>query len=61
MAERYGENFWRQDVHADNRLAFAVYMLTGELEHWWINMKSIMEEREEQDESLFLSIPLAFV
>ena len=28
----------------DNRLAFAVYMLTGEAEHWWISMKSIMEE-----------------
>jgi len=31
----------------ENRLAFAVYMLIGEAEHWWINMKSIMEEREE--------------
>jgi len=29
----------------DNRLVFAVYMLTGEDEHWWISMKSIMEER----------------
>ena len=33
--------------HAENRLAFVVYMLTGEAEHWWINMKSIMEERGE--------------
>jgi len=32
---------------AKNRLAFAVYMLTGEAEHWWISMKSIMEERDE--------------
>ena len=32
---------------ADNRLAFTVYMLTGEAEHWWINTKSIMEERDE--------------
>jgi len=30
-----------------NRLAFAVYMLTEEAEHWWISMKSIMEERGE--------------
>jgi len=28
-----------------SRLAFAVYMLTGEAEHWWINIKSVMEER----------------
>jgi len=27
---------------ADNRLAFAGYMLTGEAKHWWISMKSIM-------------------
>ena len=32
---------------AENRLAFTVYMLTGEAEHWWINTKSIMEERDE--------------
>jgi len=32
---------------AENRLAFAVYMFTDEAEHWWINMKSIMEERGE--------------
>ena len=32
---------------ADNRLAFAIYMLTGEAEHWWMSMKSIMEERGE--------------
>jgi len=31
----------------EKRLAFAVYMLTGEAEHWWISMKSIMEERGE--------------
>ncbi|XP_027941229.1 uncharacterized protein LOC114195030 [Vigna unguiculata] len=31
----------------ENYLAFVVYMLTGEAKHWWINMKSIMEEREE--------------
>ena len=32
---------------AYNRLAFSVYMLTGEVEHWWMSMKSIMEERGE--------------
>ena len=31
----------------ESRLAFAVYVLTGEAEHWWISMKSIMEERKE--------------
>jgi len=31
----------------DNRLAFTVYMLTEEAEHWWINTKSIMEEKDE--------------
>ena len=31
----------------ENRLAFTVYMLTGEVKHWWINTKSIMEERGE--------------
>jgi len=31
----------------ENKLAFTVYMLIREAEHWWINMKSIMEEREE--------------
>jgi len=29
----------------ESRLAFVVCMLTGEAEHCWINMKSIMEER----------------
>jgi len=31
----------------ENRLAFIVYIPTGETEHWWISMKSIMEERDE--------------
>jgi len=31
----------------ESRLAFAVYMVTGEAEHWWISMKSIMEEMKE--------------
>jgi len=31
----------------ENKLAFTIYMLTREGEHWWINMKSIMEERGE--------------
>jgi len=31
----------------ESRLTFALYMLTGEVEHWWINMKCIMEERQE--------------
>jgi len=32
---------------AENRLAFSVYMLTREAEHWWSSTKSILEEREE--------------
>jgi len=32
---------------AENKLAFAVYMLTEEAEHWWISVKSIMEEKDE--------------
>jgi len=32
---------------AENSLAFSVYMRTGEAEHWWINTKSILEERDE--------------
>ncbi|XP_027940214.1 uncharacterized protein LOC114194286 [Vigna unguiculata] len=32
---------------AENRLAFFVYMLTGEAEHWWISTKSILEERDD--------------
>ena len=31
----------------ENRLSFVVYMLTGEAEHLWICMKSIMEERDK--------------
>jgi len=31
----------------ENRLAFSVYMLTGEAEHWWTSTKSILEKREE--------------
>ncbi|XP_027903537.1 uncharacterized protein LOC114163417 [Vigna unguiculata] len=31
----------------ESRLAFVVYMLTSEAEHWWVSMKSIMEERQE--------------
>ena len=30
-----------------NRLAFIVYSLTREVEHWWISTKSIMKERGE--------------
>ena len=29
----------------ESRVAFVVYMLTGEAEHWWVCMKSMMEER----------------
>ncbi|XP_027927450.1 uncharacterized protein LOC114184337 [Vigna unguiculata] len=32
---------------AENKLAFSMYMLTGEAEHWWISTKSILEERDE--------------
>jgi len=32
---------------AENRLAFSVYMLTGEAEHWWSSTRSILEERDE--------------
>ena len=47
-------NQWLKDLErifntkmcpADNMLAFTVYMLTGEAEHCWISMKSIMEEQ----------------
>jgi len=31
----------------ENRLAFTMYMLTGEAEHWWISTKSIMDEKRE--------------
>ncbi|XP_027912926.1 uncharacterized protein LOC114172953 [Vigna unguiculata] len=31
----------------ESRLAFTVYMLTGEAEHWWASMKLVMEERHE--------------
>jgi len=34
--------FYAQMCPEESRLAFAVYMLTGEAEHWWI-----MEERQE--------------
>jgi len=49
-------NQWLKDLErifdakmcpVDNRLAFVVYMLTGEAKHWWMSMKSIMEEREK--------------
>jgi len=39
--------FYAKMCPTENRLAFTVYMLTGEVEHWWISMKSIMEERGE--------------
>jgi len=29
----------------ESRLSFVVYMLIGEAEDWWINMKSIKEEK----------------
>jgi len=32
---------------AENKLAFSMYMLTGEAKHWWISTKSILEERDE--------------
>ena len=31
----------------ENKLAFTVYMLIGEAEHWWISKKFIMEEQEK--------------
>ena len=31
----------------ESRLAFTVYMLTGEAEHWWASMKLVMEEKHE--------------
>ncbi|XP_027934880.1 uncharacterized protein LOC114190266 [Vigna unguiculata] len=31
----------------EDRLAFSVYMLTGEAEHWWSSTRSILEERDE--------------
>ena len=42
---------WLKDLEciydAKNRLAFFVYMLTGEAEHWWSSTRSILEERDE--------------
>ncbi|XP_027932767.1 uncharacterized protein LOC114188377 [Vigna unguiculata] len=32
---------------AEDRLAFLVYMLTGEAEHWWSSTRSILEERDD--------------
>jgi len=32
---------------AEKRLVFSVYMRTGEVDHWWISTKSIIEERDE--------------
>jgi len=32
---------------AEDRLAFSVYMLTGEAEHWWSSTRSILEERDD--------------
>ncbi|XP_027911569.1 uncharacterized protein LOC114170284 [Vigna unguiculata] len=31
----------------EDRLAFSVYMLMGEAEHWWSSTRSILEERDE--------------
>ena len=39
--------FYAKMCPEESRLAFAVYMLTGEAEHWWISMESIMKERQE--------------
>ena len=32
----------------ESRLAFTVYLLTGEVEHWWASMMLVMEEKHEQ-------------
>jgi len=32
----------------ESRLAFIVYMLTREAEHWWASMRLVMEERHEE-------------
>jgi len=29
----------------ESRLAFTVYMLTKEVEHWWASMRLVMEEK----------------
>jgi len=47
MAKDMERIFDAQMCPIDNRLAFTVYMLTREVEHWWISTKSIMEERDE--------------
>jgi len=31
----------------ESRLAFTIYMLTGEAEHWWASMILVMEEKHE--------------
>jgi len=47
---------WRKDLEriydakmcpAENRLAFSMYMLTREAEHWCISTKSILEEKDK--------------
>jgi len=32
----------------ESKLAFTVYMLTGEVEHWWASMRLVMEEKHEE-------------
>jgi len=32
----------------ENKLAYTMYMLTGEVEHWWAIMRLVMEEKRVQ-------------
>jgi len=32
----------------ESRLAFIVYMLTGEAEYWWANTRMVMEEKHKE-------------
>ena len=33
---------------AEKRLSYTVYMLIGEVEHWWASMKLMLEEKREE-------------
>ncbi|KOM31254.1 hypothetical protein LR48_Vigan01g080900 [Vigna angularis] len=47
-------NQWLKDLEQvfdkfleENKMSYAIYTLFGEVEHWWISTKVIMEERSE--------------
>jgi len=38
----------------ENKLAYSIYMLTGEAEHWWASMKMVLEEKAQVVTWVFL-------